>query len=149
MDLDGNLYIADAYNNRIRQVSAATGVITTVAGNGLGGYSGDGGPATSAELDIPQGSGGGCGGDLFYTSDMGNCASRGRGHKQSRLATTTALTSSANPATPASPVTFTATVTTAGSAMGWVTFYDGSAPLSAAGLKGSGVLRLTPPRVWR
>ena len=54
VDASGNLYIADAYNHRIRKVSA-TGIITTVAGNGSGGYSGDGGPATSAQLDGPQG----------------------------------------------------------------------------------------------
>jgi uncharacterized protein (TIGR03437 family) len=52
-DSDGNLYIADQINNRIREVS--NGVITTVAGNGTLGYSGDGGPATSAELYRPQG----------------------------------------------------------------------------------------------
>ena len=44
----GNLYIADSGNNRIRKVS--NGVITTVAGNGTQGFSGDNGPATSAEL---------------------------------------------------------------------------------------------------
>jgi len=50
-----NLYITDANNNRIRKVNAVTGVITTVAGNGLAGFSGDGGPATSAELNFPDG----------------------------------------------------------------------------------------------
>ena len=48
MDSAGNLYIADLYNNRIRKVS--NGVITTVAGNGTLGFSGDGGPAISAQL---------------------------------------------------------------------------------------------------
>src|ERR1700681_1086720 len=53
LDSVGNLYISDSRNHRIRKVSAATGVITTVAGNGVGGYSGDGGRATSAELYNP------------------------------------------------------------------------------------------------
>ncbi len=47
-----NLYIADMDNNRIREVNT-TGIITTVAGNGIGGYSGDGGPATDAEINKP------------------------------------------------------------------------------------------------
>ena len=50
VDAAGDLYIADAGNNRVREVIAATGVITTVAGNGTGGFSGDDGSATSAEL---------------------------------------------------------------------------------------------------
>jgi hypothetical protein len=54
LDGDGNLYIGDALNNRIRKVTVATSLITTVAGNGTGGYSGDGGPATSAELNFPS-----------------------------------------------------------------------------------------------
>jgi trimeric autotransporter adhesin len=52
-DADGNLYIADYGNNRVRKV--ANGVITTVAGNGLAGYSGDGGPAAVAALRAPEG----------------------------------------------------------------------------------------------
>ncbi|MCB0175461.1 MAG: hypothetical protein KDJ52_23600 [Anaerolineae bacterium] len=60
VDKAGNLYIADSYNHRIRQVLDATGVITTVAGSGLsgpgnGGYSGDGGAATEARLNFPTG----------------------------------------------------------------------------------------------
>jgi uncharacterized protein (TIGR03437 family) len=52
---DGNLYIADSSNQRIRKVSS-NGTITTIAGNGgTGGYSGDGGPATSAALNFPLG----------------------------------------------------------------------------------------------
>jgi sugar lactone lactonase YvrE len=50
----GNIYIADTYNNRIRRVDAATGIITTVAGNGAAAFSGDGGPATSASLNNPH-----------------------------------------------------------------------------------------------
>ena len=54
LDGAGNLYIADTYNNRIRKVDAS-GVITTVAGDGTRGYGGDGGPATAAQLDLPYG----------------------------------------------------------------------------------------------
>ncbi len=50
----GNLYIADTDNHRIRKVDAA-GVISTVAGNGTEGYSGDGGAAVGAQLNYPFG----------------------------------------------------------------------------------------------
>ena len=52
VDSSGNLFIADGYNNRVRKVSSS-GIITTVAGNGTQGFSGDDGPATSAELAFP------------------------------------------------------------------------------------------------
>ena len=54
LDSAGNIYIADVENNRIRKVSTS-GIITTVAGKGTHGFSGDGGPATSAELGAPNG----------------------------------------------------------------------------------------------
>jgi uncharacterized protein (TIGR03437 family) len=54
VDAAGNLYIADKTNFRIRMVSA-TGTITTIAGKSSSGYSGDGGPATSAQLKFPTG----------------------------------------------------------------------------------------------
>ena len=53
VDASGNLFIADYYNNRIRQVDSS-GLITTVAGNGTAAYSGDGGPATNASLSYPS-----------------------------------------------------------------------------------------------
>jgi uncharacterized protein (TIGR03437 family) len=52
-DLSGNLLIADSGNNRIRRLSG-NGTITTVAGTGVAGYSGDGGPATAATLRSPE-----------------------------------------------------------------------------------------------
>ena len=55
VDSNGNIYIADTYNNRIRKVNSTTGIITTIAGNGTAGYSGDGGPATNAQLNYPYG----------------------------------------------------------------------------------------------
>jgi sugar lactone lactonase YvrE len=54
VDAGGNLLLADTYNHRVRRV-ARNGVITTVAGNGKGGYTGDRGPARSASLNNPQG----------------------------------------------------------------------------------------------
>jgi sugar lactone lactonase YvrE len=50
----GNLYVADMQNHRIRKVDAS-GKISTFAGNGISGYSGDGGPAQNASLDFPDG----------------------------------------------------------------------------------------------
>lgn len=55
LDAGGNLFIADAYNHRIRRVDAATGIITTVAGIGSQGFAGDGGPAMAASLALPTG----------------------------------------------------------------------------------------------
>ncbi len=54
VDGTGKLYIADSANHRIRRVDAG-GTITTLAGNGEEGYSGDGGPAVDAQLDFPSG----------------------------------------------------------------------------------------------
>ena len=51
---DGSLYTADAFNNRVRKIDLTTGITTTVAGNGTGGYNGDNIPATDAELLIPD-----------------------------------------------------------------------------------------------
>lgn len=80
LDVRGNLYIADSANNVIRRVDARTGVITTVAGDfasdrasdGLGGFSGDGGPATSARLNDPQGVAVDSAGDLFVADTFNN-----------------------------------------------------------------------------
>jgi sugar lactone lactonase YvrE len=52
VDIAGNLYIADTGNDVIRKITSSTGIITTVAGNGQGGSSGDGGPALSASFNI-------------------------------------------------------------------------------------------------
>ncbi|MGA7961118.1 MAG: hypothetical protein WCA33_05435, partial [Candidatus Acidiferrales bacterium] len=55
VDANGNLYFSDSANCVIRKVTASTGIITTVVGNGGCDYTGDGGLATSATLDYPQG----------------------------------------------------------------------------------------------
>lgn len=54
-DAQGNIYISDGLNNRIRKVNKSTGIITTVAGNGTQGFSGDGGPAINAAINVPNG----------------------------------------------------------------------------------------------
>ncbi len=70
LDPGGNLYISDTLNNRIRRISSA-GVITTIAGTGAAGYSGDGGPAIQAQLNNPQGLALDPAGNL-YIADTGN-----------------------------------------------------------------------------
>jgi len=71
VDAAGNLYIADSNNERIRKVSAATGIISTVAGSGALGFSGDGGPATAATFYDPSGVTVDSSGNL-YIADIGN-----------------------------------------------------------------------------
>lgn len=70
LDGTGNMFIADYYNARIRKVSAA-GIITTVAGTGNTGYSGDGGLATNAQIAGPSGVAIDAFGNL-YIADTGN-----------------------------------------------------------------------------
>ncbi len=71
LDSAGNLYIADTNNNAVRMIDAGTGVITTIAGTGALGYSGDGGPALAAQLNRPNGIAVDANGDLFI-ADTGN-----------------------------------------------------------------------------
>jgi BACON domain-containing protein/NHL repeat-containing protein len=69
-DRNGNVYIADTLNNRIRKVDAS-GIISTVAGNGKQGFSGDGGPASNAALNSPYRITVDAAGNL-YIADSGN-----------------------------------------------------------------------------
>ncbi len=71
LDIAGNIYIADYGNHRIRKVDAITGIITTFAGTGVAGNSGNGGPATNAQLTQPSGVFMSKQGNL-YISDYGN-----------------------------------------------------------------------------
>lgn len=70
-DKAGNYYIADMTNHAIRRVDAQTGIITTLAGTGKAGYSGDGGPANQAQLKQPHSIQFDPKGDL-YICDIGN-----------------------------------------------------------------------------
>jgi sugar lactone lactonase YvrE len=82
VDGSGNLVIADTSDNRIRVVAASTGSfygqpmtagnIYTVAGTGTGGFSGDGGPATSGEIAHPQGVAATPAGDLIIADTYAN-----------------------------------------------------------------------------
>jgi sugar lactone lactonase YvrE len=70
VDASGNIYIANG--NRIRKVDKS-GTITTIAGNGSSGYSGDGGPATSAELSYPCGVALDASGNIYIADAIDNC----------------------------------------------------------------------------
>ena len=96
-DAAGNLYIADAGEHRVRRL-AANGILTTVAGNGTAGYSGDNGPAADAQLTSPYGLTVDSANNL-YIADLGNRVIR-RVSPQGRI--TTYAGGGSNPATPAS-----------------------------------------------
>ena len=70
VDSHGNLFFADGGNNRVRRISP-DGIITTVAGNGSYGFSGDGGPATSTQLSTPRGLAVDNADNLFIAEDGG------------------------------------------------------------------------------
>ena len=71
IDVAGNLYISDEVNVRIRKVSTS-GIITTIAGNGTQGYSGDGGSAIAAELYQPTGIALDASGNLYIADQLSN-----------------------------------------------------------------------------
>ena len=81
LDSSGDLFIADSHNHRIREVSSATGTIATIAGTGAPGFSGDGGPAIAATLDLPTALAFDSSGNL-YLADSNN-------HRVRRIAATT------------------------------------------------------------
>src|SRR5262249_50626160 len=71
MDQSGNLFVADTNNARIRKLSP-DGTITTVAGSGTAGFSGDGGPASAAQLNFPVSTAIDAAGDLFIADRYNN-----------------------------------------------------------------------------
>jgi streptogramin lyase len=71
IDYAGNIYIADRINNRIRKIATETGIISTLAGIGINGYSGDNGAASLAELNNPSGVAVDGSGNI-YIADTGN-----------------------------------------------------------------------------
>ncbi len=114
VDSDGNLFIADQGNNRIRKVTPG-GIISTVAGTGTNGFSGDGGAATAAQLNRPAGVAVDAGGNLFI-ADFNN-------HRIRKVSAGLTLTTSASPnptCTPTSVASVTATAGTAPYIYTWV-----------------------------
>ena len=67
----GMLYVTDKYDHRVRAINLKTGIISTLAGTGVSGYSGDAGPATSAQLSYPLGLAVDSAGNVFI-GDYGN-----------------------------------------------------------------------------
>jgi sugar lactone lactonase YvrE len=139
LDADENLFVSSVYTwrvtdgSRVRRVDARTGVITTYAGNGNMGFSGDGGPANDAELSGPTGLMVDANNNLYIADANANNRIRIVGQKPVYLGatTTTTLSASSDPSAFGSTVTFTATV--AGSAntlTGTVSFYDGTTLLA-------------------
>jgi trimeric autotransporter adhesin len=73
VDILGNIYIADSYDNRIRMVTKSTGIITTLAGTGVSGYSGDGGQALEARFNHPRGIAVSAYGQIYIADSANNC----------------------------------------------------------------------------
>ena len=73
LDFSGNIYIADTYDHRIRMVTRSSGVIRTVVGAGVPGYSGDGGQSTSAQLNGPHGITLDAFGNIYIADSSNNC----------------------------------------------------------------------------
>ncbi len=75
-DPAGNLYFSDTFNHRIRRVEAGAGIISTIAGCGEAGYSGDGGPATQARLNEPYGIAVDRAGNVYIADRHNHCVRR-------------------------------------------------------------------------
>jgi sugar lactone lactonase YvrE len=72
VDFLGNLFVADTGNNRIRKINTS-GIISTIAGNGNQGFSGNNGPATAAQLNNPTGVVSDSSGNLYLADELNNC----------------------------------------------------------------------------
>jgi sugar lactone lactonase YvrE len=136
LDSAGNIFIADPHNARIREVDAVTGDIQTVAGDGIPGFSGDGGPATSAELEFPVAVWGDLQGNLFIADDD-------RIRKVSGLVAVVGVTVGPSTVTvgPSATQQFTASVTNAtNTAVTW--------SLTGTGCSGSGCGTISPQGLY-
>lgn len=71
-DPAGNYYVCDKLNARVRKIDAA-GIVTTIAGTGISGYSGDGGPAIGAQLNWPQSVNQDLSGNLYISDNLNHC----------------------------------------------------------------------------
>ena len=73
VDTSGNIYISDVLNYRIRRIDANTGIISTIAGTGIKGYSGDGGPALRAQISTPSGIAIDGAGQIYFGDEANHC----------------------------------------------------------------------------
>ena len=134
----GNFFVSD-FNNEVIRKFTVGGNIQTVAGNRVTGVSGDGGPATSAELDGP---------DAVFVEPSGSLLIADIGNGRIRIVgqpTTTTLSPSANPSPVDQPVTFTATIAPAGGGtpIGSVNFLDNGTVIGQGAVNGSGKATFT------
>jgi sugar lactone lactonase YvrE len=138
LDASGNLYLADTANHRIRRIDAATGAITTIAGEGTQTFAGDNTPATTASLDTPRATATSPTG-LITLADTANQRIRQIStdaaiHTIAGLGATTpgALTLSGPSVVTYGTGKLTATLATTTQATGDITFLDTFAPLATA-----------------
>ena len=127
VDSSGNLFIADAGNNRVRKVDGVSGIITTIAGGGNDGFSGDGGPAANSLLSFPWGMMTDASGTV-YIADRVNSRIR----TISGVASPLAITHNGNLTEGQSGVTYTVSVRNTGTA-------GSSGSLIVAGILPSGL----------
>ncbi len=73
LDKSGNIYFADNYNQRIRKINMASGIISTIAGSGESGFAGNGAPATLAKFQSPEGIAVDAAGNVYVTDCDNNC----------------------------------------------------------------------------
>jgi len=133
VDRLGNLYLADTDNHRVRKVSG--GIINTIAGTGVAGFSGDGGSAVNAQLNFPYGLALDSGGNL-YVADYGN-------ERVRRIATDGTITTIAGTGKKASSPDGTGPLTTSLLSPRNVAV-DGAGNLYIAEYEGHRVRKLTP-----
>ena len=144
VDAAGDIFIADMNNCLVREVNHATGLISTVAGSGVYGYSGDGGAATAATLNWPQGIAVDAAGDIIIADTFNNVIRELSGNL---IVPAVSIAASASSSVCGQDLTFTATVsaTIAGGATpsGSVEFFAGTTYLGSGELNAAGEATLT------
>lgn len=147
IDRQGNLYLADYNNNRVRQITISSGIISTVAGNGTAGLSGDEGPAISAELETICGIAVDSHGYLYIlNSGSGVTRAVGPGAAQSPSSFNVTLTSSDPKPRMGEYVTLTAKVMSnlgLPAHSGTMTWYKGSTEIGKGNVDGTGTATFT------
>ena len=142
VDGQGNLYLADYNNNRVREIATATGIISTIAGNGAVGLSGDEGPAVCAELETIYGIAIDRFGYLYIlNSAVGATRAVGPGPAQAPSSYSVSLTSSDPKPSMGEYVTLTAKVVSnlgLPALSGTVTWYNGSKKIGTSQVDGTG-----------